>query len=106
MSGIVFRSDKFNAKAIEVNRHFKNEYRKRKINPKHDCNKSVLHLDCKGTNKLVENILFALTKFDNSRKAPVSNTNFCKNKLGKSSSQQRIRCSASFHRAASFAERF
>ena len=73
VSGIIPRSDKLNAKAIEVNRHIKNKCRKRNIcfisnsniNPKYDCNKSGLHLNWKGTNKLVENFLFALSKFDN-----------------------------------------
>ena len=73
VSGIIPRSDKLNAKAIEVNRHLKNECRKRNIcfisnsniNPKYDCNKSGLHLNWKVTNKLVENFLFALSKFGN-----------------------------------------
>ena len=73
VSSIISRSDKINAKANEVNRHLKNECRKRNIcfisnsniNPKYDCNKSGLHLNWKGTNKLVENFLFALSKFDN-----------------------------------------
>ena len=73
VSGIIPRSDKLNAKATEVNRHLKNECHKRNIcfisnsniNPKYDCNKSGLHLNWKGTNKLVENFLFALSKFDN-----------------------------------------
>ena len=73
VSGIIPHSDKLNANAIEVNRHLKNECRKRNIcfisnsniNPKYDCNKSGLHLNWKGTNKLVENFLFALSKFDN-----------------------------------------
>ena len=76
----------------------KNECRKRNIcfisnsnvNPKYDCNKSGLHLNWKGTNKLVENFLFALTRFDNWHKAQVSNTNFYENKLGSSESQQCI----------------
>ena len=97
--GIVPRSDKRNARAIEVNRHLKNECRKTNIcfisnlniNPKYDCNKSGLHLHCKGTNKLAENFLFALSKFDKWHKAPLSSTNFCKNKLRKCDSQQRIR---------------
>ena len=70
--GIVPRSDKLNAKAIEVNRNLKSECRRRNIGfisnsnitPKHDCNKSDLHLYWKGTNKLVENFLFALSKLD------------------------------------------
>ena len=36
-------------------------------------------------------ILLALSKFDNGHKAPVRNTNFCKNQLGKSDCHQRIR---------------
>ena len=76
----------------------KNECRKRNIcfisnsniNPKYDCNKSGLHLNWKGTNKLVENFLFALTRFDNWHKAQVSNTNFYENKLESSESQQCI----------------
>ena len=58
---------------IEVNRHLKSEFHKRNIcfssnsniNSKYDCNKSGLHLNWKGTNKFVENVLFALNKFDN-----------------------------------------
>ena len=73
VSDIIPCSDKLNAKAIDVNRHLKNECHKRNIcfisnsniNPKYDCNKSGLHLNWKGTNKLVENFLFALSKFDN-----------------------------------------
>ena len=73
VSCVIPRSDKLNAKAIEVNRHLKNECRKRNIcfisnsniNPKYDCNKSGLHLNWKGKNKLVENFLFALSKFGN-----------------------------------------
>ena len=73
VSGITHRSDKLNAKAIEVNRHLKNECRKRNIcfignsniNSKYDCNKSGPHLNWKGTNKVVENFLFALSKFKN-----------------------------------------
>ena len=145
VSGIIPRSDKISAKAIEVNRNLKNKCRKRNIylisrggsraaatskiecfviivngyqpltiitkrsildaaaaldpplisnsniNPKYDCNKSGLHLNWKGTNKLVENFLFALSKFDNSHKAQVSNINFYKNKLGSSESQKCIR---------------
>ena len=72
VSCIVPPSDKLNAKPIKVNKHLKNECRKRNIyfisnsniNPKYDCNKSVLHLNLKGTNKLAENFLFALSKFD------------------------------------------
>ena len=67
VSGIIPRSDKLNAKAIEVNRHLKKECRKRNIcfisnsniNPKYDCNKSGLHLNWKETNKLVETFLLA-----------------------------------------------
>ena len=73
VSGIVPRNNKLNIKAIEVNRHLKNECRKRNIcfisnsniNPKYGCNKNRLHLNRKGTNKLVENSLFALSKLDN-----------------------------------------
>ena len=73
VSGIILRSDRLNAKAIEVNRYLRKEYRKRNIcfisnsniDPKYDCNKSVLHLNWKGTKKLDENFLFALSKFDN-----------------------------------------
>ena len=97
-SGIISRSDKLNAKAIELNSHLKNKCCKRNIsfisnsniNPKYDCNKSGLHLNWKGTNKLVENFLFALSKFDNWHKAEVSNPNSYKNKLGSSESQQWI----------------
>ena len=62
ISGIIPRSNKLSPKATEVNRHLKNECRKRNIcfisnlnvNPKYDCNKSGLHLNWKETNKLVE----------------------------------------------------
>ena len=62
ISGIIPRSDKLSPKATEINRHLKNECRKRNIcfisnlnvNPKYDCNKSGLHLNWKETNKLVE----------------------------------------------------
>ena len=61
-SGIIPRSDKLNTKATEVNRHLKNECRKRNIcfisnsniNPKYECNKCGLHLISKGTNKRLE----------------------------------------------------
>ena len=70
---IVPCSEKLNGKAIEVNRHLKNECSKRNIcfisnsniNPKYDCNKSGLHFNWKRMNKLVGNFLFALSKFDN-----------------------------------------
>ena len=52
-------------------------------------NKSGFHLNWKGTNKLVENFLFASSKFDNWHKTPVSNTNLYESKLGKSESQQK-----------------
>ena len=73
VSGKIPRSGKLNAKAIKVNRHLKNECRKRNvcfisnsnINPKYGCDKSDLHLNWKRTIKLVENFLFALSKFDN-----------------------------------------
>ena len=73
VSVIIPRSDKLNAKAIEVNRHLKNECRKRNIcfisnsnvNPKYNYNKRGLHLNWKAANKLVENFLFAFSKFDN-----------------------------------------
>ena len=53
ISGIIPCSDKLSPKATEVNRHLKNECRKRNIcfvsnlniNPKYDCNKSGLHLN-------------------------------------------------------------
>ena len=64
ISGIIPRSDKLSPKATEVNRHLKNECRKRNIcvisnlniNPKYDCNKSGIHLNWKETNKLVEKL--------------------------------------------------
>ena len=72
-SGIIPRSNKGNAKVVEVNRHLNNEYRMRNIcfisdsniNRKIDCNSSGLHLNWKGTNKLFESLLFALSKVDN-----------------------------------------
>ena len=73
VSGKIPRSDKLNTKAIKVNRHLKNECRKRNvcfisnsnINSKYGCDKSDLHLNWKRKIKLVENFLFALSKFDN-----------------------------------------
>ena len=64
ISGIIPRSNKLSPKATEVNRHLKNECRKRNIcfisnlniNPKYDCNKSGRHLNWKETNKLVEKL--------------------------------------------------
>ena len=73
ISGIIPRSNKLSPKATEVNRHLKNECRKRNIcfisnlnvNPKCNYNKRGLHLNWKEANKLVENFLFAFSKFDN-----------------------------------------
>ena len=73
ISGIIPRSNKLSPKATEVNRHLKNECRKRNIcfisnsnvNSKCNYNKRGLHLNWKAANKLVENFLFAFSKFDN-----------------------------------------
>ena len=64
--------DKLNAKAAQVNSFLKNEYGERNIcfinnsniNPKYHCNQSGIHLNRSGTNRLIENLLFALSKFD------------------------------------------
>ena len=72
ISGIVPRRDKLNAKAAQVNSFLKNECGKRNIcfinnsniNPRYHCNQSGIHLNRSGTNRLIENLLFALSKFD------------------------------------------
>lgn len=72
MSGIVPRRDKPNAKRTQANIHLKNECNKRNIyfidnsniNPRCNCNKTEIHLSKSGTNKVIENMLFTLSKFN------------------------------------------
>ena len=71
VSGIVPFHDKLNAKVTQVNIHLKYECNRNicfidnsNINPRYNCNKSCVHLNRSGTNKLIENMLFALSKFD------------------------------------------
>ena len=72
ISGIVPRLDKLNAKAAQVNGFLKNDCGKRNIcfinrsnvNPRYHCNQSGTHLNKSGTNRLIENLLFAVSKFD------------------------------------------
>ena len=72
ISGIAPCQDKLNAKAAQVNSFLKNGYGKRNvcfinssnINPRYHSNQSGIHLNKSGTNKLIENVLFALSKFD------------------------------------------
>ena len=71
ISELTPRNDQFNKKANEVNEVLTREYNKSNISViKHDnmnarrhCNMSGLHLNWKGTNTLIENILFYLNKF-------------------------------------------
>ena len=80
ISGIFPRQDKLNAKAAQVNSFLKNECGKRNIcfinnsniNPRYHCNQIGIHLNRSGTNRLIENLLFALSKFDCWHKAQVS----------------------------------
>ena len=68
---IVPHCDKLDAKATEGNIHLKNEFNKRNIcfidnsniNPKYNCKKSGIYLSKSGTNKVIEKILFSLSKF-------------------------------------------
>ena len=72
ISGIVPRRDKLNAKAAQVNSFLKNECGKRNIcfinnsniNPRYHYNQNGIHLNRSGTNRLIENLLFALSKLD------------------------------------------
>ena len=72
ISGIVPRRDKLNAKAAQVNSFLKNESGKRNIfftnnsniNSRCHCNKSGIHLNRSGTNRLIEHFLLVLSKFD------------------------------------------
>ena len=71
ISGIVPRRDKLNAKAAQVNSFLKNECGKRNIcfinnynvNPKYHCKQGGIHLNKSGTSRLIEKLLFALSKF-------------------------------------------
>ena len=71
ISGIVPRRDKLNVKAAQVNSFLKNECGKRNIcfinnpdiNPRCHCNQSGIHLNRSGTNRLIEDLLLALSKF-------------------------------------------
>ena len=72
VSGIVQHRGKLNAKAAQVNSFLKNTCSKRNIcfvnnsniNPTYHCNQSGIHLNKSGSNRLTENLLFALSKFD------------------------------------------
>ena len=72
LSSIVPRYDNLNEKAARVNKCLKKEYEARNIcfidhrniSPRHYSNRSGLHLNHGGTNKLVEKILFCLCKSD------------------------------------------
>ena len=71
VSGIVPLRDKLNAKVTQVNIHLNYECNRNicfidnsNINPRYNCNKSCVHLNKSGTNKLIENVFFALSKFD------------------------------------------
>ena len=82
ISGIVPCRDKLNAKATQVKSFLENECCKRNIcftnnsniNPTYHCNQSGIHLNKSETNRLIENLLFALSKFDSCQKAQVSMT--------------------------------
>ena len=68
--GIVPRRDKLNAKAAQLNSFLKNKCVRRNIcfvnniNPRYHCNQSGIYLNKSETNTLIENLLFALSKFD------------------------------------------
>ena len=65
LSSIVPRYDNLNEKAALKNKCLKKEcIDYRNISPKHNCNRSGLHLNYSGTKKLIENILFCLCKSD------------------------------------------
>ena len=80
--GIFPRRDKSNAKTAQVNNFLKNECGRRNIcfmnssnkSPRYHCNQSGTRLNKSGTNRLIENLLFALSKFDCWHKAQVSMT--------------------------------
>ena len=71
ISELTPRNDQLNKKAKEVNEVLARECNKRNIvvikrdnmNARRHCNKSGFHLNWKGTNILIENILFYLNKF-------------------------------------------
>ena len=68
ISGIVPRNDNLNDDEIKVNKILRKTCSKRKtgfidnenINRRYDCSRSKLHLNKRGTNLLIENILFSL----------------------------------------------
>ena len=72
LSGIVPPYDNLNERATRVNKCLKKECETRNIcfighrniSPKRNCNRSGLHLNHRGTKKLIENILFCLCKSD------------------------------------------
>ena len=72
ISGTVPSRDKLNAKAAQVNSFLKNECGKRNIcfinisniNPSYHFHQSGIYLEKSGTNRLIENLLLALSKFD------------------------------------------
>ena len=80
--GIFPRRDKSNAKTAQVNNFLKNECGRRNIcfmnssnkSPRYHCNQSGTRLNKSGTNRLIENLLFALSKLDCWHKAQVSIT--------------------------------
>ena len=71
ISEIVPPRDKLSAKATQVNSFLKNECGKRNIcfinnynvNPKYHCKQGGIHLNKSGTSRLIENLIFALSKF-------------------------------------------
>ena len=72
LSSIVPRYDNLNEKATRVKKCLKKEFEARNIcfidhrniSPKHNCNRSGLHLNYSGSIQLIENILFCLCKSD------------------------------------------
>ena len=72
LSSIVPRYDNLNEKATRVNKCLKKECEARNIcfidhrniSPKHNCNRSGLHLNHRRRKNLIENILFCLCKSD------------------------------------------
>ena len=73
LCSIVPRYDNLNEKTTRVNKCLKKECEARSIcfidhrniSPKHNCNRSGLHLNYSGTKKLIENILFCYVNLIN-----------------------------------------
>ena len=71
VSGIVLCCDELNPKVTQVHIYLKNEFKNgnicfinnSNINPWYNCNKKGIHLHKSGTNRLLKNMLFALSKF-------------------------------------------